>query len=514
LARFVAEFRGRGKLGICAAALVGATLCRGMGAPTASQRRAQGRVGTVLNEKWHIDSLLGIGGMAAVYSASHRNGKRAAIKVLHRELGGDPTLVTRFSREGYLANKVGHPGVVSVLDDAIAEDGAPYLVMELLDGYSLEKHTQNTPMAIPSVLIVIDELLDVLAAAHASGIVHRDIKPANLFVTREGKLKVLDFGIARLTESTESGTTQTGAAIGTPAYMPPEQARGRWTEVDAKSDLWAAAATMLALAMGERPRRAETVQEELLLAMTQPMPAASVLCLTLPPAVAQVLDVALSFERKDRFPDARAMQLALRRAAISVGTPVGAEGNTLVDGVPNMDSARVVHPGIAAGPLPPGAATEVTPIGAAPVTVEMAEREREPAMASGRTLHRSNTPTGATFARGAFAGVAAGIVVLALIAGGQIALRQRRARLASPAPPAAVSLATGAASPPDPSLAAAAVSELPSATASALSEPEPAPPTSALALPASASSGRARGLRPAAPKAAASDTASLFDRRF
>src|SRR4051812_49131926 len=106
-----------------------------MAAPTLTTHPAQSRVGTLLNEKWRLDVILGIGGMAAVYGATHRNGKRAAIKILHAALGADQTLVARFLREGYLANRVEHPGVVSVLDDALAEDGAPYLVMELLDGY-------------------------------------------------------------------------------------------------------------------------------------------------------------------------------------------------------------------------------------------------------------------------------------------------------------------------------------------------------------------------------------------
>jgi serine/threonine-protein kinase len=317
-----------------------------MAVSSAASRRAQSRVGTLLNEKWRLDALLGIGGMATVYAATHKNnGKRAAVKLIHPELAADATLVARFLREGYLANRVDLPGVVSVLDDSMTVEGISYLVMELLDGYSLERHTRGAEQALPlaSVLRIADELLDVLAAAHAVGIVHRDIKPANLFLTQGGRIKVLDFGIARLAETAgENAMTQTGAAIGTPAYMPPEQARGRSSDVDARTDLWAVGATMLALLLGQRPRRAETVQEELLLAMTEPMPAAASLVPALPESVARVIDCAVAFDRERRFVDARAMQVEIRRAG-DLGA--AADSNrTLVVG-PSVDTAPVMRPG-------------------------------------------------------------------------------------------------------------------------------------------------------------------------
>src|SRR5260221_9227070 len=100
--------------------------------------RAKARVGMVLDGKWHLDSVLGIGGMATVYAATHRNQKRVAIKMLHPEVSIDKQVTTRFTREGYVANTVGHPGAVSVLDDDVAEDGAVFLVMELLEGETLD----------------------------------------------------------------------------------------------------------------------------------------------------------------------------------------------------------------------------------------------------------------------------------------------------------------------------------------------------------------------------------------
>ena len=165
--------------------------------------RARQRVGQVLREKWRLDVLLGVGGMAAVYGATHRNGSRAAVKILHSELSTNAEVRSRFTREGHAANAVGHDGAVKVIDDDVAEDGSLYLVTELLDGETLEDRRERSGGRLreDEVLSIADQLLDVLGAAHAKGVVHRDIKPANIFLTRSGQLKVLDFGIAHLREA-------------------------------------------------------------------------------------------------------------------------------------------------------------------------------------------------------------------------------------------------------------------------------------------------------------------------
>src|SRR5688572_8798492 len=164
--------------------------------------RARQRVGVTLKEKWTLDELVGVVGMAAVYSATHRNGMRVAVKMLHTELSVDPEVRSRFLREGYLANKVDHAGAVAVLDDETAEDGAVFLVMELLEGETLAHRFERKArtLLIEEVLLIADKVLDILAAAHDKHIVHRDIKPDNIFLTRAGDVKVLDFGIARLRE--------------------------------------------------------------------------------------------------------------------------------------------------------------------------------------------------------------------------------------------------------------------------------------------------------------------------
>lgn len=279
--------------------------------------RARGRVGSTLRAKWRLDQLLGVGGMAAVYAATHRNSSRVAVKLLHFEVSANPEIRSRFMREGYAANSVGHPGAVQVIDDDVAEDGSLFLVTELLDGETLEDRRLRFGGRLPEdeVLAVFDQVLDVLIAAHAKGIVHRDIKPENVFLTRSGQVKVLDFGIARLREVPNSSiATQGGSTIGTPSFMPPEQARGLWDHVDGRSDLWACGATMFVLLSGLPVHHGRTPNEVLLSAMTNPAPRIASVLPGVPAGLAHAVDRALAFDHAKRWPDARRMQEAIRHA--------------------------------------------------------------------------------------------------------------------------------------------------------------------------------------------------------
>ena len=274
--------------------------------------RAPARVGQVLRGKWRLDELLAVGGMASVFAATHRNGKRGAVKLLHYELSLNEEQKNRFLREGYVANKVDHEGAVSVLDDDIGDDGTVFLVMELLDGQTVDavlRSRKSKTFGLGETLRVADRLLDVLAAAHDKGIVHRDIKPENIFLTRDGKLKVLDFGIARLREAHASAdATRAGDLLGTPSFMPPEQALGNSDQVDPRSDLWSVGATMFRLLTGRTVHHAESINRVLLAAMTMPAPPIARVLPSVPPQLANLVDVALAFEQKDRWPDARTMR--------------------------------------------------------------------------------------------------------------------------------------------------------------------------------------------------------------
>ena len=301
---------------------------------------ARSRVGSVLRDKLRLDTLLGVGGMAAVYAATHRNGSRVAVKMLHPEMASNPDVRSRFLREGYVANAVGHDGVVKIIDDDTAADGSLFLVTELLDGETLEDRRLRLggKLSEDDVLSAADQLLDVLVAAHAKAVVHRDIKPENVFLTRAGQVKVLDFGIARLREVSRSSTaTRTGMSMGTPAFMPPEQARGLWDDVDARSDLWAVGATMFNLLTGQLIHDGRTPNEQLLSAMTKPAPSlASVLAGT-GRNVAHVVDRALAFQKENRWPDAKRMQEAVRHAYHDRhGKPISTAPRLLVpETVPN-----------------------------------------------------------------------------------------------------------------------------------------------------------------------------------
>jgi eukaryotic-like serine/threonine-protein kinase len=282
--------------------------------------RAGLRLGTTLRGKYRLDRILGVGGMAAVYAATHRNGNEFAVKLLHPELSLRSDLRNRFLREGQAAGAVKHPGVVSVLDDDVAEDGTAFLVMELLRGESIEAvwERRGKRLADRFVVDIGIELLDVLAAAHERGVVHRDIKPANLLLTLDGRLKVLDFGIARLRDAASSQATRTGITMGTPAFMAPEQVLGKTAEIDGRTDVWAAGATLFTLASGRLVHEADTVQQMMISAATTPAPSLASVLPGAHPSLCAVVDGALAFAKGDRFPGAAAMRDALRKVSASL----------------------------------------------------------------------------------------------------------------------------------------------------------------------------------------------------
>jgi serine/threonine-protein kinase len=272
---------------------------------------AEQRVGTQLRRgKYTLGALLGVGSMAAVYRATHRNGSEVAIKVMHTSLVGDDGLHARFLREALIVNKVNHPGLVKIIDDDVDDNGATFLVMELLSGKTLADERDALGGTIPPIqlLHVVREVLGTLIAVHAAGIVHRDVKPENIFLLDSGGVKLLDLGVARLGASKQ---TAPGETLGSPAYMPPEQAMGKQDEIDARSDIFAVGAILFTLLTGQYVHEGASPQVRLVAAATKPARPFFDVWPDAKGALANLIDVALRFDRQQRWSSAEEMRRAL-----------------------------------------------------------------------------------------------------------------------------------------------------------------------------------------------------------
>lgn len=278
-------------------------------------------VGALLDGRWQICRHLGSGGMASVYEAQHRNGKRAAVKVLHPELSANREQIQRLFREGIAANSVDHPGVVSVLDDGFTPEGSPYLVMEFLEGESLDDRLERLgrPMELADVLSVAVAVLGTLDVAHKAGVIHRDLKPDNLFLCSDGRVKILDFGIARLASAAGMSLTRSGMAMGTPTFMSREQANGDASKLDHRTDLWAVGATLFFALSCRYLFDSSTPVGFLAQLVTKDPPSIRQVVRSIPPRIGAVIDQALQHDLARRWSSAGAMKAALEEAAAREG---------------------------------------------------------------------------------------------------------------------------------------------------------------------------------------------------
>jgi tetratricopeptide (TPR) repeat protein len=251
---------------------------------------------------------IGSGGMGVVYRAMGEEGP-AAVKVV--PVSASPRLRLRFTREAKI--RIEHPNIVSVLDAGICDDGSPYIAFELLEGEGLDEVLGRGPLPPEEAVRIGLDACAGLSAAHRQGVIHRDLKPSNLYLTRDGRVKILDFGIARLHLDTD--LTATGDVIGTPSYISPEQARGR-PDVDHKADVWGLGAVLYHALAGRPPHKASTVLGTLVaVVMDDVVPLAEAMPGT-PPDLAEVIDRALERDPEKRWQDIDAFRAALAGAEL------------------------------------------------------------------------------------------------------------------------------------------------------------------------------------------------------
>ncbi len=252
---------------------------------------------------FELHERIGLGSTAAVWRAEDRDGRIVAIKELHPHLAADADSVGRFEREAKIAATLRHPHIVQVVDWG-CESGRWFIAFEHVDGVDLRRVLRDGPLPAEAALPVAIDLLSALAFAHDRGVIHRDVKPANVLLTRDGQVKLADFSIAR--DADLPAITMTGALVGTPAYMSPEQVWGR--EVDARADLWSAGLILWEMLAGRRPHEGPTSPE--FLASSGPPPAPPGTPLFVGREIARSLETAPS----ERHESAVAFREALRAA--------------------------------------------------------------------------------------------------------------------------------------------------------------------------------------------------------
>ncbi len=268
-------------------------------------------IGQVLDGRYQIEDVLGQGGMGMVFRANQTSVHRpVAVKTLNPSLAAAPQFFERFRREAEIASRLRHPNVITIYDFGRAQDGTCYYVMELLEGESLRQLVKRDgPMTLRRAVDVVEQACRGLAHAHEQGAVHRDIKPHNIMVQQlDGRdfVKVLDFGLVKaLEQEEEQQLTSTGQVLGTPQYMPPEQAGGE--VVDHRSDLYSMGGVLYCCLTGTSPYGANTVRKALTAALTQQVPPVNAKRqgAPIPQLLEDVLQKSLAREKEDRFQSAQ-----------------------------------------------------------------------------------------------------------------------------------------------------------------------------------------------------------------
>jgi serine/threonine-protein kinase len=282
------------------------------------------RIGTSIAQRFRIDALLGTGGMGAVFDGiDAKSGERVAVKVLHDRYASNDDHVRRFLHEARVMRRITHAGIPTVIDAGIDERGRAYIALERLEGKDLSDTLDEGPLESKDVVEIGHQLLSVLAAVHAHGVIHRDVKPENIFIAHEGpdlRVKLLDFGIAKVRGDSQLDgdaiRTHDGVRLGTPCFMSPEQWRGE--ELSERSDVWAAGAVLFTATIGDPPYDSEDLGELMELITKKPAPSLAQLRPELGPAFTDTIDRALKNDPRARWANCRAMAAALHEGGIRV----------------------------------------------------------------------------------------------------------------------------------------------------------------------------------------------------
>jgi serine/threonine protein kinase len=277
-------------------------------------------IGLTLNDTYVPERILGEGGMGRVYLARHTRirQKRVAVKVLHPEFFLNAQVLARFQREAETAAAISHPNVITVLDVDRTPHGLPYLVTEYLDGIDLaEQLKAQGKFSATSAVHIARQLCRGLAAAHKSQVIHRDVKPQNIFlvgdfsrgVPERPAIKVLDFGLSRFSDNSESQLTQAGCIMGTPAYMAPEQARGQ--QVDHRTDVYGVGVVLYTMLTGRPPFDGDTPQATVLAAMNAEPPRPRSVEPSIPPHLELIIERAMARDPAERYQNMAEFEQAL-----------------------------------------------------------------------------------------------------------------------------------------------------------------------------------------------------------
>ena len=289
-------------------------------------------IGKTISDRYHIEELLGQGGMSAVYKANDPNLKRVvAIKLIHSHLAGDAQFIQRFEEEAAAVASLRHPNIVQVFDFN-ADDGIYYMVLEFIPGETLQDHirrltAQDRKVPLTQAIKLIINMCDALSYAHQRGMVHRDIKPANIMLDLYGQAILMDFGIVKIMGGTNH--TATGAVVGTARYMSPEMIRAE--PPDPRSDIYSLGVTLYEMLSGQAPYNADSAMTLMMMHLNDPIPDPRKLRSDIPAELVRILNKALAKDKQQRYQDVNAFGHDLRRLLTSLESQTSTSAGAMED---------------------------------------------------------------------------------------------------------------------------------------------------------------------------------------